>query len=116
MVFSLVNTVHLERPPGNFWMCTQPATVGIVAPGDFALKISHERVERLLPFVTSVPAGCVKFIEGAETHHGEWVVPFLLFSRFVPSWVIGTLDDIAHLLRPPGCVIECRWWKDGAAF
>jgi hypothetical protein len=129
---TFISTVHLERPPGNVFMFVEPPTVKIFDPGDFAPKLSHEKAKELPQSITSLPVGCVKDFEGAETHHGEWVVPFFLFSRFEPFlaiWTYGrvevdmerlyrggglTLDDIAHLLRPPGWVIERRWLKNEA--
>jgi hypothetical protein len=54
-------------------------------------------------------------------------VPFTFFGRFEPFWAIGTcgkgqvgvkslnrgggltLDDVGHLVRPPGCIFEERW-------
>jgi len=71
----------------------------------------------------------VKDLEGTRC---EWVVPFLLFIRFEPLLAIGTyrkgqvdvkslyrgcgltLDDVAHLLRPPGYVLKHLWWNNTA--
>lgn len=88
---TLVDTVHLERPPGNVSMFVEPPTVGVFDPGDFAQKMVHEKVKELPPSVVNLPAGSVKLSEGAEPDYCESVVPFFLFSRFDPSWatVIG---------------------------
>jgi hypothetical protein len=129
---TLVDTVHLERPPGKFLMSVKFPTVGILDPGDFAPKMTHEKVEALLPFVTNVPVDCVKFVEGAETCDDEWAVSIAVVRCLVPSLAIGTygkgqvdvessygvfgitLDDIAHLVRPPGCIFERCWLEDKA--
>jgi hypothetical protein len=42
-----------------------------VEPGDFAPKITHEKVEGSLTLVTNVSVGRIKFIEGAETVDDE---------------------------------------------
>jgi hypothetical protein len=67
---TLVDAVHLERPPSIFWMSIEPPTVKIFDPGDFAPKITHERVEELAPSVANIPAGCVKLSGVVETHYG----------------------------------------------
>jgi len=87
---TLVNTVHLEHPPGNAFMSVKPSTTKIIDPGDFALKTMHKKVEESLPFATNVPAGCVKFFEVAETPQLEWVVLFFVVGHFVPFLAIGT--------------------------
>jgi hypothetical protein len=124
---TIVDTGHLERPPGNVFVSIEPPTVKFFDPRDFAPKLSHKKVEELPPSVANLSAGCVKVFEGTETRHDEWVLLLLwLSSRFEPLLPIGTygkgqvdakslfrgcgltLDDIAHLLRPPGYVIEER--------
>ncbi len=130
---TIVDTVHLERPPGNFLMPIEPLAVEVFDPGDFAPKMLHDEVEGLMPSVANLSVGCVKFFEGAETHHDEWVVLFLFFYRLVPFWATWTngkgqvnaeslyrgcgltLDGVAHLLRPPGCVFDGGWLKDIAS-
>ncbi len=123
---TLVDTVHLERPPGNFSMPIEPPTVKIFDPGDFAPKLTYEEVEGLTPSVANLSAGCVKVFEGADAHRDESVAPYLFFGHFEPFltiWICGndqmdvesvnsggglTLGDIGHLLRPPGCVFDQR--------
>jgi hypothetical protein len=115
---TLVDTVHLERPPGNAFMSIEPPTTKIFDPGDFAPKTMHEKIEESLPFAMNIPAGCVKFFEVAETPQLGHFVPFLAIGTYgkgqvdVESLYRGcglTLDDVAHLLRPPGCIFEDRW-------
>jgi len=128
---TLVDAVHLEHPSGHFSMTIKPPTIEIVDPGDFAPKMTHENVEESLVFVTSTTVGCVKYIEGTEAVDDEWVVSVAVVRHLGPSLAIGTyekgwvdeeslyrgggltLDDIAHLLRPPGCVLKRCWLKEG---
>ena len=88
-----------------------------------------ENVEEAILFIVKISMGWVKDLEGTRC---EWVVPFLLFIRFEPLLAIGTyrngqvdvkslyrgrgltLDNVAHLLRPPGCVLEHLWWNNTA--
>jgi hypothetical protein len=124
---TLVDTVHLEHPPGNVLMFVEPPTVGIIDPGVFAPETMRKSIGKSLPFLTNVSVDCIMFIEGTETVGDEWIVLVAIVHHFEPSWAIRTygkdqvvekslergggltLDDIGHLLRPPGWVIECRW-------
>ncbi len=72
----------------------------------------------------------MEFIEGAKTDDDYWVVSMAVVRCLVPFLANRTygkgqvgvesldsggglaLDDIAHLLRPPGWVIECCCQKD----
>lgn len=65
---TLVDTVHIERPPGNGSVSIEPSTVKIFDLDDFAPKMSHE-VDGLLPSVGNPTVGCVEFFEGAEAHY-----------------------------------------------
>ena len=114
-----VDTVHLERPPGSCFVSVDPPTVKTFDLGDFALKISYAKLEESLPSVVNVPAGCMKFIEGAETVEVKWVMSVAIVCHFEPSWAIGicgkgkvdverlyrggghTLGGVSQLLRPP---------------
>ena len=112
--------------PSKFWMSIELPTIVIFDPGDFIPKTMHKQVKGLTPSVSDLPVSCVKFFEGAET-------PFLSLYRLVPFWATWTngkeqidvenlyrgcgltLDDVGHLLRPPGCVFDGRWLKDIAS-
>jgi hypothetical protein len=126
---TLVDTVHLERPPRNVLVSVDSSAVKTFDLGDFSPKMLHERIEESLPSVANPPAGCVENFEGAETVEVEWVMSVAVVHHFGPFWAIGTgkgqidveelhrgggltLDNIAHLLRPPGWVTERRWWKE----
>lgn len=128
---TIVDTIHLKRPAGNVFVSVKPQPSKIFNLGDFALEVSHERVDGLLPSVGNFTVGCMRFSVGAEADYDEWALPFLFSGRFEPSWAIRTngkghvdveslfrgrgltLGDIAHLLRPPRCILK-RWWKDSA--
>jgi hypothetical protein len=115
-------------------MTNLPATDGPLAPNIFsvvknfdpngcALRTMRKRVAEISLCFSNPLVGCAKVFEGAKIHHDEWVVPFLFLSRFEP-FLDGrshvdmenihrgcglTLEDVSHLLRPPGYVFE---WKD----
>ena len=92
-------------------------------PLDFAPEKMHDEVEELLPSVTNLPAGCAKYFDGAETHHGKWVVSLSVARRFGPVLNIGTYEegqgdvenvnwdrgltqvDTVHVERPPGILL-----------
>jgi hypothetical protein len=92
----------------------------IYDPDDFALKSMRHDVVGPSSCVVNHSVGCVKFFEGADTPQLEWVVPFVFFSRLEPYLAIRTyemgqrvvmsicrgggltLDDVGHLVRPPG--------------
>jgi hypothetical protein len=99
---TLVDTVHLERPPGNFLMSIEPLAVEISDPGDFALKMSHEEIEGLTPSAANLPVGCVNFFEGAETRHDEWVLPFVLC-------LFGLMGRIRLMWRIYTEVVDSPW-------
>ncbi len=42
---TIIDTVHLERPPGNVFVFVEPPTVKILNLGDFAPEMSHEKAE-----------------------------------------------------------------------
>jgi len=89
-----------------------------------------QSVEESLPSAVNLVDDCLKFFEGAKTPQFEWVVPFLFLGHFEPFLAIGIYKmvqkivesmcggegltlDVAHLVRPPESVFECRW-KDNA--
>jgi hypothetical protein len=124
---TIVDTVHVERPPSNFLMPIEPLAVEVFDPGDFAPKMLHDEVKGLMPSVVNLSVGCMNFFEGAEIHHNEWVVLFMFFYCLVLFWATWSnrkgqvnaeslyrgcgliLDGVAHLLRPPGCVFNGGW-------
>ena len=83
---TIIDTVHLERPPSNVFMFVKPPTIKILDRSDFAPEMSHEKAEELLPFVTNVPGSCVKFSKGAEARCEAWAWMFLLFRHFGLMW------------------------------
>jgi hypothetical protein len=105
-------------------------TTEIFDPSDFALKTVHDCVVELPPSVVDILVGCAKFIERTETNYDKWDVAVFVVFRFEPFWAVGegceecqkavvstcrggglTLEDIGHLVQPPGYVSdEERWW------
>jgi hypothetical protein len=77
---------------GNCWMTIEIPTVKIFNPRDLAPKQLYEKVEGLLPGVSNIPAGCMRFIEGAKTVEDERVALFLCFGhfeQFLAIWIYG---------------------------
>ena len=92
---TLVDTVHIERPPGDGSVSIEPSTVKNFDLDDFAPKMSHE-VDGLLPSVGNPTVGCVEFFEGAEAHYDGWVLSFLLFRHF---GLLGPMEMVRLMLN-----------------
>jgi hypothetical protein len=95
---------------------------------DFALKTVLDCVVELPPSVVDILVGCAKFIKPAETHHNEWDVAVFVILQFELFWAVGDceerqkavvstcrgggliLEDVGHLVRPPGYVSDKERW------
>ncbi len=88
----------------------------------------RDRVVELPPSVVNTLVGRAKFIERAETRHNKWDLAVFVIFRFEPFWAVGncemgqkavvstcrggglTLEDVGHLVRPPGYVSDEERW------